>query len=281
MSLSDETEIRMESADAGEMEFVTLPEGQEAPGAGAGGAEEGEEKVALSKAEYDALLAKTDSTSQLSQSFGKLAERLGNQGPQIQQPANMGYQPPPSDEELEKEMFIPGKTIATLRKILQAEQAPIQGQNMLAQVNTNRRLLELDSGTKELYGKYKADIEKRVRSLPPQYQYQPDIYERVYKEVILEKQNEIVEDRATAIAQKAVEAALAQYGIVPGQKPGTSRPALQQEGGPGGAVKPKAKQVAYLTQADVRDMQDKGLDPNDTDQKKYYYERFKAPKGGR
>lgn len=278
MSISDEPNIVMEDAPSGDMEFVTLGQDESAP------PEEAtpeEEKINLTKAEYEALMAKTDSAKELSSSFGQLAERLGNQGPQ-QVPVNVPYIAPPSDEDLERDMFVPGKTIQTLRKILAAEQAPIQGQNLMAQVQTNRRLLELDPNTKELYIRYKDDVEKKVKSLPAHLQYQPDIYERAYKEVIIEKQGEIVQSKAQEIADKAVAAALAAYGITPGAKAGTTlpRPAMQTEGAPGGAAKPKAKTV-YMTQADVQDMRDRGMDPTDADQKRFYWENVLKGKGGK
>ena len=275
MQISEETNIEMETPVRDDMEFVTLDTGQEEPAAEA----PADDKVTMTREEFSALKAGQDSTTTLSQSFGKLAERLGQ--PRAPEVANVAAPVQSTDEELENEIFTPGKTMATIRKILAAEGAPSQGQSIQALMQTNRKLLELDPATKDLYGKYKAEVEAKVQSIPPQYRFQPDIYEKAYHEVLKERQSEIVESRAQELADKAVAAALAKYGITAGSKlPG--KPALQQEAGPGGAARPTpSKTTVYMTQDDVRDMRDRGLDPDDVDQKRYYWENVKKGKGGK
>lgn len=271
MSISEDPNIEIGEASEEDMDFVTLGEGEEAPQEEAAPVEE---KITMTRAEYQQMLQGKANEPSVAQGLSQLAKQLEDR-PQQQQMSNVPYVAPPSDEELERDLFVPGKTIETLKRIMGREIAPIQGNATVAQMQMNKKLMKLDPTTKELFGKYEAEIEKKVQALPPQFRFQSDIYERAYREVINERQEEIINDRAASIAEKAVQEALAKAGIGVGTRTIQKTPSLQQEGSPGGAVKPKAKQTVFITQTDVREMIERGLDPNDADQKKIYWERYK------
>lgn len=272
MSISEEPTMEFEPDEgAPEIDFQVLEEGQEPPKEQAPDPLAG--KKVLTDEEYQALLQRQDSTSSLTQGLSKLVETLGRQGQS--QPVNVPVVPSESDEDLEKALFEPGKSAETIRKILQREVAPLQGATIQQAMDTNKRLMKLDPKTSELFNKYEGEIERRIQALPPQVKFQPKIYEMMYKEVLVDKQDEIIQDRAAKIAEEAVKKALEAAGITQGGA-APKAPALRQEGGLSAA--PKPKKVVYLTQDDLRDMRERMMDPNDPDQKKAYYERYKKGK---
>lgn len=261
------------SADGDDLDFQLLEPGQEPPAEPA--AEDPlKGKKVLTDEEYQALLQKQDSTSTLADSLGKLTQTLSAPAQPAAAPAPQGPAPL-TDEELEKLLFQPGQSATTIRQIVARELGQMQGMNIQQQQQTNKRLLKLDPKTSTLYTKYEADIERRVQALPPQVRYRPDIYEAVYKEVIVERQEEIIQERAAEIAKNAVEEALKKAGIggeassaAGGMKP----PALHQEGS--GSAPPKPKKTMYLTAEDAATMREMMMDPKDPDQRRAYYERF-------
>jgi len=254
-----------------DLDFQILEDGQEPPAEPA--AEDPlKGKKVLTDEEYQELLKGNDGTATLSQGLGQLVEKLS--APPVQQPLNQPQGPQgPTEEELEKMLFQPGQSAAAIRQILLKEMAPLQGANIQQQQMMNKKLLKLDPKTSTLYGKYEGEIERRVQSLPPQVRYRADIYEAVYKEVIVDKQEEIIQERAAEIAKKAVEDALAEAGLGGDKNKTLKPPALRQEGGV--STPPKPKKTLYLTAADAADMRERMMDPHDPDQRKAYYERYK------
>ena len=278
MSDSNEPEMAFEVESEDDLEFVTLPEGQTEPPPAAE-EEEGPKKVTLDEEAYKALLAKQDGTAALTAGLGQLAETLRTPAPSPQ-PVNVPQPPAMSDEELEKAIFLPGQTVPQLRKLIQEQLMPVQAGTIQQQMETNKKLLALNPETSTYFKKYQREIEEKVASLPPQYRMRPDIYELAYKEVLVAKTEEIANDKAQALVKEAVAKALAEAGIGDGHTKAKPPVALQMESGTG-AVKsgvPKKKTV-YFTSADVQAMKDKFMDPNDPDQRKAYYERYK--KGGK
>jgi len=275
MSDSNEPTMAFEPEDgAPDLDFQILEDGQEVPPVEPVPDPLAGKKV-LSAEEYEALLKRQDSTASLSQGLGKLVETLSV--PQQSHPMNAPAMAEPSEEELGKMIFEPGREVEAIRRILQKELAPVQGATIQQQMNMNKRLMKLDPTTKELFTKYEGEIERRVQGLPPQYRFRPDIYEVMYKEVIVDKQEEIIQDRAAIIAQKAVEEALTKAGIMQGQNGQAAKgPALRQE--VGGVAAPRPKKQVYLTADDVRAMREMMMDPQDRDQQRAYYERFKKGK---
>lgn len=259
-------------------EIVQLEEGQQIPEEKA---EENEEPApakgrVLSDEEYAELLRGKDSTAALTDGLGKLAETLRMPA----QPANVPQQQAGFDpKELEDEAWKPGGFTSAVQKILQQQMGQQSGPMAAALVQQNKKLLRLDPSTKENFETYEKEIENRVRSLPAQYQMIPDIYEKVYQQVVIEKQDEIVQRRAQKIAEAAVAKALEDAGITKDEtgKPKLKNPAMYQESGVRTAtVQPKPKQKLYITQADVQDMMEMGMDPKDPDQVWAYTKNIKA-----
>lgn len=273
MSTSEEVDMSFEAEEgAPEMDFQILEEGQEPPKPETPDPLAG--KKVLTEEEYQALLQRQDSTAEMSRGLSTLAEKLS-------QPAQPQYREPPrqeemSEEELEKMLFQPGQGVEAVRRMLMREMAPLQGMTVQQQMMTNKKLLKLDPKTGELFSKYEGEIERRIQGLPPQARFRPDIYEVMYKEVLVDKQEEIIQDRAAIIAKAAVEKALADAGITTGGGTAPKAPALRQEGGGGAA--PRPKKTMYLTPTDVKDMKERMMDPGDPDQRRAYYDRFKKGK---
>jgi len=230
--------------------------------------------VMLDREALAELIAKGQSGASVTQGFEKLAESLAQRGP-----ANM--QVAPTDDydpaKLEEELWKPGKATEVIGKVAARIAAQQQGQNAFANQEMEKRLLKLDPETSDIFRKYENEIEKRVQTLPPQYRMQPNVYSQVYRVIMQEKQGEIIQDKASKmaeeIAQRAVAEALAQAGIKSAPKPGV---AMQME--TEGAAAPRAKQVLKLTSSDVMRMQESGMDHKDVDQVKAYL-RWKQAKG--
>lgn len=278
MSDSSEPDMAFEVESEDDLEFVTLPEGQTEP-APTTEEEEGPKKVTLDEEAYKALLAKQDGTAALTAGLGQLAETLRTPAPSPQ-PMNVPGPPAMTDEELEKALFLPGQTVPQLRKLIQEQLMPLQAGTIQQQIETNKKLLGLNPETSTYFKKYQKEIEEKVASLPPQFRMRPDIYELAYKEVLVAKTDEIANERAQAMVNDAVAKALAEAGIGDGKVKAKPPVALQMESG-SGSVKsgvPKKKTV-YFTAADVKDMRDRFMDPDDPDQRMAYYEKFK--KGGK
>ena len=278
MSDSSEPDMAFEVESEDDLEFVTLPEGQTEPDPTTE-EEEGPKKITLDEEAYKALLAKQDGTAALTAGLGQLAETLRTPAPSPQ-PMNVQGPPAMTDEELEKALFLPGQTVPQLRKLIQEQLMPLQAGTIQQQIETNKKLLSLNPETSTYFKKYQKEIEEKVASLPPQFRMRPDIYELAYKEVLVAKTDEIANERAQAMVNDAVAKALAEAGIGDGKAKPKPPVALQMESG-SGSVKsgvPKKKTV-YFTAADVKDMRDRFLDPDDPEQRKAYYEKFK--KGGK
>lgn len=249
-----------------DLEFVELGEGQEAPQEVVEPKPAAPVGVQLTAEQLQELIGKAGGGSAAMQGLEKIVERVGQAQP-VQQ-----YTPPPpvlSGEEFEKELFKPGNTAETLKKFIAEQLAPVQAQQTQALVQQNKELLKLRPETGAYFKKYEAEIEQLVRGAPAHVRMQPNVYEQAYQAVMANKQGEIIADQAKKMAEEMVAKALADAGITP--KKG---PAVQMEGAPGGAVKPKAVQKVYITGADKRDMVERGLDPNDKEQLKFYWEKY-------
>lgn len=261
-----DTELEFEPAGEPEMEIVTLEPGQEVPKEEPKVEEAKPEGVTLTAEQYQELLAGKDSTAALTAGLGQLAETMRQPAQPVNQPQMPGFDP----KEIEELAFKPGGFTEAVQKVATQLLGQAQGPLAAGMVQQNKRLLKVDPQTSELFNTYEQEIEKRVRSLPVQYQMQPDIYEQVYKQVVFEKTDEITNKRAQKIAQEAVKEALEAAGIKPdGKAAGASgasqKPAMYQEGSVRPSV-PKVTRKVYVTKDDLEDMRERGMDPDDKDQ---------------
>jgi hypothetical protein len=270
-----DSELEFETGGEDDLEVVSLESGQEVP------KEEPEKKeddgsVTLSAEQYAEMMKGKDSTAALTEGLGRLAEGL--QRPQ--QPINVMPQMPQfNPDEIEELAFKPKGFTEAVGRVVNQIMGQSQGPLAMGLVQQNKKLLKLDPNTSENFNLYEKEIEARVQSLPPQLRFQPDIYERAYRDVVFEKQEEITNRKAEKIAKEAVKKALEAAGITmneegEAQPKKKSAPALYQEGStrPVAAASQRPKQKIYFTADDRQRMIEKGMDPDDRDQCVSYYE---------
>lgn len=259
-----------------DVEFVDLKEGEAPPEPEKKEEEPKPEGMTLTKEEYQKLLDGQNSTGALTAGLSQLAETLKTPAQAPQMPMN---QPPQRTiEEIEKDLFTPGKTIEEIRKIVREELAPVQGMTIQQQQENVRRFLKLSPETGENYKRFENSIEAWVQRQPPQVRYRPDVYELAYKETMVSNVDALVEERTKERVDRLVAEALEKAGVRAGgtgQKPPVAMP---MEGhGSGGAVKPPKTQI-YFTAADKEAMLNMSMDPNDKDQRLAYYRAYKQGK---
>lgn len=269
MSISDENvEVGVEvGGQEPELEFVALEDGQEPP------REEVKEEpkagalgVQLTPEQLEALVSKAGGGQVALEGLERLAQSVRTPVQQVQ----AQVQAPLVGEAFEKELFTPGNTEAALKRFLQEQLAPVQAQQNQVLIAQNRELLRLRPDTAPYFKKYEREIETMVQNAPAHVRSQPNVYELAYQAMMQNKQNEIVEDRAREMAEKLVAEALEKAGV----KGAPKGPALQMEAQGGAVGKPKTKQTVYITKADVKDMVERGLNPNDPEQTKFYWEKY-------
>lgn len=264
--------LEFEVPGEGDLEVVTLEEGQAIPKDEPEAAQAAPEGVTLTKEQYDALVAGGNQANMLGAGLDRLADTLGR--PQAQ-PANAG--PAPFDPQaVEEEAWKPNGFASAVSKVVQQLQGQTAGPMAAAMVQQNKKLLKLDPSTSEIFTAYESEIEKRVQALPPQYRALPDIYDQVYRQVSFEKMDEITTRKAQKIADEAVKKALADAGVGEGAEKAKAKQGgmFQESGSRGAAVVPKKNKV-YVTQGDLNDMAERGMDTTDKEQIAAYVRNVK------
>ncbi len=224
-------------------------------------------KVTMTTEEYQALQAKIDSNAALTQGLAKFTDKLGQ--PQAAAPNVMQGPDPYDPMALEADLFATGKTVPTIEKIMERKLAGMQGQLLQNMIVQNRQMLQLNPKTAELYKVYEPEIEKRIAMLPPQIRIQPNIYEQVYRQVVMDNQETIIEQRVQAKLAESTQEAVAKQAA---EFKKLREPMYNEQGG--GAVKPLVPKV-YLTSRDVQVMQESMLDPRDKEHVRVYLARKK------
>jgi hypothetical protein len=220
----------------------------------------------LSEERLAELLKAQDPSAAITQGLGQLVEKISSQPAANQAPPVDNWDP----EKLEEEFFAKGKTITTVEKVVQRVLGSVQGQVAVQMQQQAKKLLKVDPQTSTYFNKFEGEIEKRVQGLPPQYRFQPDIYEKVYQQMLVERQPEIIQAEAAKIAEAAVAKALADAGI---KQPGAKAGGVQNEVGNsvvGGHSAGVAKKKVFLTATDRQNMMESLMDPSDTAQVKAY-----------
>jgi hypothetical protein len=159
--------------------------------------------------------------------------------------------------------------VPTIEKIMERKLAGMQGQLLQNMIVQNKQMLQLNPKTAELYKVYEPEIEKRVAMLPPQIRLQPNIYEQVYRQVVMDNQETIIEQRVQAKLAESTQDAVAKQAA---ELKKLREPMYNEQGG--GAVKPLVPKV-YLTSRDVQVMQESMLDPRDKEHVRVYLTRKK------
>lgn len=263
----DDADFQFEPAPEGDVDFEFLAPGQQAPEPEK--PKEPAAGVTLTPEQYAEILKGSNPSEAITKGLGQLVEKIATQAP-----ANGPAQAPVDDydpNKIENDLFVAGKGVPAIEKVVQRVLGSVQGQFAVQMQQQNKRLLKVDPKTGEYFTQFEGEIERRVQTLPPQFRFQPDIYERVYQQVLMEKQPEIIQSETQKQIQAAVAKALEEAGV----KPGAKAPAggVRNEIGNsvvGGSAAAMPKKKVYLTAADREDMADSMMDPNDKSQVKAY-----------
>lgn len=263
MSEADIQEIQFETPEAQDYEVVTVA-GEEDLVEKPAEAAPAPEGVTLTKEQYEALLKGGGNGDVLANGLNRLAETLA---PQQQQQVPV---PEVDVLKLEDEALKPGQFVKTVEQIANKVAAQQTAQYAIANQVQEKKLLELDPKTQEIYKKYEAEIEKKVQALPPQYRFQPGVYTQIYRGVMQEHQEDIINDRAGAMAQKIAEQAVAEALKKAGIKTPSSSSMYAETGGSTPVVRPKT--ALRITERDVQNMKESQMNPKDPDQVRSYLE---------
>jgi hypothetical protein len=270
MSDSNDTIVFEEPVDNG-YEVEVLAPGESAPVAPtleeAAAALKGN-KIELTPEEYQALMAKGDSSAQLGNSLKEMVAKLSGQ-PAANTPQAVPdtYNP----ETLETQMFEAGKSVKTVESIAQRVMA--QGQSAMAQtiIQQNKKILQLDPKTSELFKQFEGEVEKKIAALPMQYRMMPDIYEKAFQQVMIENQNAVIEMQV----KKRVETLMAA-----GKKAETPAPKAGPLRNEQGTILPPTVKAGptklYLTVSGKQEMMEKFMDPTDPNQVRAYLDGKKG-----
>jgi hypothetical protein len=246
-----------------------------------------EEKIQLSKEEYAKLL-KGGADPGLGAHFEKLGEQIRGPRPAGEQAPAPAARVRRSDEEVEADIFVPGRTRKVLRDeaeaVLEERLAPIQAQYLGEIVKLNRTNLIRDEDKGPLFKRYEKEIEELVQGIPAGNRV-PDIYDRAYTKVIADHAAEIQKGGAADAIAAGVSKALEDLGLTPEViaelKGGKKLPEVKQTmvgaatvtGGGG----PK-RTVLRMTEKDVQSMRNRGMDEKDPEQVRSFLEN---KRGGR
>lgn len=237
-------------------EIITLQPGEEIPSD-----EVPDDKVTLSRAEFDELKQGTNSTSALLEGFKGLQETL-----KPKEAVNMQQAPGESDAEfekrLEKELFSEGKSGAAIKEAIQRYGGGQMAQLMGMLSEQNKELIKLHPEKSKVYGRYEGEIEKFVKELPPDQQRHPQVWDYALQQVKARHAEDIQQDTIEELVAKRVAEELAKQGIG-GERKANGRPKQEgyMESGRSGANAGSSsrKQRVFVTADDKRNAEISGV----------------------
>lgn len=213
-----------------------------------------DDKIVLSKEDFENLKKGTDSTGALLEGLKGLQDAM--KGPS--QPVNVQQQPGESDEEfekrLEKELFSEGKTGKAMKEAIQR-----YGGNQVSQLmgiisQQNREILELHPEKGKVFNRYRGEIEKFVKELPQEQQHHPQVWSYALEQVKSRHKDELEKETVDSLVEQRVAEKLKEMGItkdslesketVPKSKGG------YMETGRGSAGLSKKSKKVYVTEGD-------------------------------
>lgn len=251
--------------DEEEEEIITLRPGEKPPEdeGEEGGSEDGEdageiETLRAQVAELSQRAAASDSTGELA---NVIAEAINKQRPKDDP---LQQSPAESDKDfsarLEKEMFKPGGTFKSLQEAVFRIIGPAWNQTIGATVEQSRKLLEVHPEKRENFKRYQKEIEDRRGSLPYPQRNSPDVYDKLYDEVVAGHSDELNQEVIQGEVAKQVAEALKEMGLEVGKKGGN--PTFTEGAGGPRSAGPKKKKV-FVTPEDQREALAKGMDVKD------------------
>ncbi len=253
-----------EGGEEEEEEIIVLKPGEKPPEEEEEGAgQEDEDKVKRAE-ELEALrtqvadlsqrAAATESTSGLANTIAEAINRQRVEG-------DLNKPSAESDKEfgarLEKDLFKPGMTFDAFKEAVFRVVGPAWSQTIGATVDQSRKLLEVHPEKRERFIKYKAEIEARREALPYPQRNSPDVYDKLYDEVVASHSEELNQEAVQAEVIKQVAVALKEYGIDPGGEPKKGKATFTERGGPRSSA-PKKKRV-IVTAEDHRRAEEDGV----------------------
>jgi hypothetical protein len=246
-----------EELDEEQPEVIVLRPGEEAPKE-----PEDDNRVSMTKEEFEELRKKTDIASRIPE----LIQQFGNASRPVNIPPQQKHE---SEEEfatrLETELFKPGNAARVIREAVDRISKPQVA--ALASVVTQqaRKLLEVDPEKGSTFKRFQKDIDAVVANLPPETRSNPAVYEWAYNQVVQKNSPSLEEERINA----AVEKRLAEMGISTDGNDGPNRTnASKQPQGrspsffaEGGSRTTPSRKPRYLTPThdDVRNAEVSGV----------------------
>ena len=202
--------------DVPEIEFVEVPPGKEPPSdkdassAGQGGSSssdlEPSPEGASSSSEPEAPSGSSDPLEAISKGFKELGDVLKNN--QTVQPQMPIQQPGESDEEFAerlKEALFSEDPLPALKEAVQRFTQPALAQANYTAMELAKKVMVLDPEKGPIFKKYQSEIEDFIKTLPPNVQTNPGVYDYAYKEIYSRHIDEIVEERVKQKEQELLQ----------------------------------------------------------------------------
>ncbi len=217
--MSEGTKMMADGAIVGgdeEIEYIVVDPKEEEEGEGEGEKAVDDSTVPVSKEKYEEMVKQGNSADVLNQGLQNLAETLKGRGessaavPDQQRP---GESDADFRERISKDLFEDGKTYGALTEVMQKEFGPVFNQLAAGTVKLQKKVLRNDPETGEYFKRYEKDIDKFVEGLPAGQRMNPEVYEYAYKQVLQQKQPEVLEYEVEKRADKIFEEKLQQYGL--------------------------------------------------------------------
>jgi len=253
-----------EDVEEEEEEIITLRPGDKPPEEeeeeeSEGSEDAGEvEALRAQVAELSRKAAASDSTGELA---NVIAEAINKQRPS-DDPLQQSSRESDDDfsKRIEAQMFKPGQTVKALQEVILKSIGPAWNQTIGATVEQSRKLLEIHPEKREKFKRYRKEIEDRRQSLPYPQRNSPDVYDRLYDEVVASHSEELNQEVIEGEVARQVAEALKDAGLEVGKKGG--KPTFTEGGGRPSSAGPKKKKV-FVTPQDHREALAKGMDVKD------------------
>lgn len=226
--MSDEYNF-VDEEDEGDEEIVVVDDEEFDPDSGLPDDVKGKSKKELWE-EYQEKQGQADTIKAMQDSFKAISDKLGDvegrksavqqQQPQVQQ------QPGESDEEFDKrvakELFASDNPAQLLRELNERSTRKTLGPILGVLHNQAKSLIELDPNDGPMYKKYKDEVDQMVESMPQQQRANPQVYKMALERTKAMHQEDIINERASQIAEELVNKKLKEAGISVGEGGGES-----------------------------------------------------------
>ena len=271
MSDLDQILAGQQNDDDPEIEFVDLPPGQEPPSnpdnpaskdtppskdgfsSGSSGAPGSSSPAPSSSAEGGS--PPPDPLEAITKGFKELGEALKDK--QTVQPQIPVQKPGESDEEFAerlKEALFSENPLPALKEAVERFTQPVVQQQAYTTMELAKRVMELDPEKGPIFKKYKSEIDAFIKTLPPNVQMNPGVYEYAYKEIYARHMNDIIEEK---LKEKEEEIRKKVMEELKGTQKGTQSQGAYMTGEP--VTKGRPKKRVYVTQEERDEAERRGI----------------------